>query len=104
MSTIRMSEEINHNRRRFCGTAAMTIAAAQLGMTAFADAQSNNAKPAAATTIKPRTNTSFASLKQIDAKKFSGKYSHRIFKGIGHNVPEEAPQEFAKAVLDVDGY
>jgi pimeloyl-ACP methyl ester carboxylesterase len=38
------------------------------------------------------------------AKKFSGKYSHRIFEGIGHNVPEEAPQAFAKAVVDVDGY
>jgi pimeloyl-ACP methyl ester carboxylesterase len=38
------------------------------------------------------------------AKKFSGKYSHRIFKGIGHNVPQEAPEAFAKAVIDVDGY
>jgi pimeloyl-ACP methyl ester carboxylesterase len=38
------------------------------------------------------------------AKQFSGKYSHRIFKGIGHNVPQEAPQAFAKAVVDVDGY
>jgi pimeloyl-ACP methyl ester carboxylesterase len=38
------------------------------------------------------------------AKQFSGKYSHRIFNGIGHNVPQEAPQAFAKAVVDVDGY
>ena len=38
------------------------------------------------------------------ARKFSGKYSHRIFKGIGHNVPQEAPQAFAKAVVEVDGY
>ena len=38
------------------------------------------------------------------AKKFSGKYSHRILKGIGHNVPQEAPEAFAKAVVDVDGY
>jgi pimeloyl-ACP methyl ester carboxylesterase len=36
--------------------------------------------------------------------KFSGKYSHRIFKGIGHNVPQEAPQPFAQAVIDVDAY
>jgi len=36
------------------------------------------------------------------AKKFSGKYSHRILKGIGHNVPQEAPEAFAKAVIDVD--
>ena len=38
------------------------------------------------------------------AKKFSGKYSHRILKDIGHNVPQEAPQAFAKAVIDVDSY
>jgi pimeloyl-ACP methyl ester carboxylesterase len=39
------------------------------------------------------------------AKKFSGKYSHRLIKGgIGHNLPQEAPQAFAKAVLDVDRY
>lgn len=37
------------------------------------------------------------------ARKFTGKYSHRIVKGIGHNVPQEAPQEFAQAVIDVDG-
>ena len=35
------------------------------------------------------------------AKKFVGKYSHRILRGIGHNVPQEAPQAFAKAILDV---
>ncbi|MGZ3533261.1 MAG: alpha/beta fold hydrolase [Vulcanimicrobiaceae bacterium] len=34
--------------------------------------------------------------------KFSGKYSHRILKGIGHDVPQEAPQAFAKAIVDVD--
>ena len=49
-----MSEEINHDRRRFCGTAAMTLGAAQ--------------------------------------------------GGIGHNLPQEAPQAFAKAVVDVDGH
>jgi pimeloyl-ACP methyl ester carboxylesterase len=38
------------------------------------------------------------------AKLFSGKYSHRILEGIGHNVPQEAPQAFAKAIVDVDGY
>jgi pimeloyl-ACP methyl ester carboxylesterase len=36
--------------------------------------------------------------------KFSGKYSHRILQGIGHNVPQEAPQAFARAVAEVDGY
>jgi pimeloyl-ACP methyl ester carboxylesterase len=35
------------------------------------------------------------------AKKFSGKYSHRTIKGgIGHNLPQEAPQAFADAVID----
>src|ERR1700716_1395464 len=39
------------------------------------------------------------------AKMFSGKYSHRtITGGIGHNLPQEAPQAFAEAVIDVDGY
>jgi pimeloyl-ACP methyl ester carboxylesterase len=39
-----------------------------------------------------------------DARHFSGKISHRIFQGIGHNVPQAAPQAFAKAVVDVDGF
>ena len=39
------------------------------------------------------------------AKKFSGKYAHRIIEGgIGHNLPQEAPQAFADAVIEVDGY
>jgi pimeloyl-ACP methyl ester carboxylesterase len=39
------------------------------------------------------------------AKKFSGKYSYRLIKGgIGHNLPQGAPQAFAQAVVDVDGY
>jgi pimeloyl-ACP methyl ester carboxylesterase len=38
------------------------------------------------------------------AKKFSGKYTHRtITGGIGHNLPQEAPQAFARAVIDVAG-
>ena len=39
------------------------------------------------------------------AKKFTGKYSHRVITGgVGHNLPQEAPQAFAQAVVDVDGY
>jgi pimeloyl-ACP methyl ester carboxylesterase len=38
------------------------------------------------------------------AGKFSGKYRHRLITGgIGHNLPQEAPQAFAQAVLDVAG-
>ena len=67
MDTIKMSEDINHHRRRFLGTAAMTIAAAQLVMTGSARAQPGNARPAVLPAIKPGTNTSFGPLKQIDA-------------------------------------
>jgi pimeloyl-ACP methyl ester carboxylesterase len=35
------------------------------------------------------------------AKKFSGKYSHQTIKGgIGHNLPQEAPQAFVEAVME----
>ena len=37
------------------------------------------------------------------AKKYTGKYSHRVLKGIGHNVPQEAPSAFAQAIIDVGG-
>src|SRR2546425_1062609 len=57
-----MSEEINHDRRRLLGTAVLTVAAAELAMLGSADAQPGKINP-----IKPGTNTSFASLKQIDA-------------------------------------
>jgi pimeloyl-ACP methyl ester carboxylesterase len=67
MDTIKMSEDINHHRRRFLGTAAMTIAAAQLVMTGSARAQPGSARPAVLPAIKPGTNTSFGPLKQIDA-------------------------------------
>jgi pimeloyl-ACP methyl ester carboxylesterase len=55
-------QEIDCDRRRILGIAAMTIAAAELGMTGSATAQSRKIEP-----IKPGANTSFASLKQIDA-------------------------------------
>jgi hypothetical protein len=35
--------------------------------------------------------------------KFSGKRMHRIVKGIGHNPPQEAPQAFTEAIVEVDG-
>ncbi|MFC3814961.1 alpha/beta fold hydrolase [Lysobacter sp. GCM10012299] len=37
------------------------------------------------------------------AKRFTGKYQHRLLTGgIGHNPPQEAPREFAQAVIDAD--
>jgi pimeloyl-ACP methyl ester carboxylesterase len=39
------------------------------------------------------------------AGKFSGRYQHRTLKGgIGHNLPQEAPQAFAQAVVDVNSF
>jgi pimeloyl-ACP methyl ester carboxylesterase len=39
------------------------------------------------------------------ARKFSGKYAHRIITGgVGHNLPQEAPQAFAQAIVDVDHF
>jgi pimeloyl-ACP methyl ester carboxylesterase len=58
-------DEIDHHRRRLLSAAAATIAAPFVGV-GSADAQSATTKPALST-IKPGTNTSFASLKQIDA-------------------------------------
>jgi pimeloyl-ACP methyl ester carboxylesterase len=38
------------------------------------------------------------------AQKFAGRYEHRLIEGgIGHNLPQEAPSAFAKAVMDVSG-
>jgi pimeloyl-ACP methyl ester carboxylesterase len=39
------------------------------------------------------------------AKKFIGKYEHRtVGGGVGHNLPQEAPEEFAKAIEDIDSW
>ena len=174
-----MPSQINQFRRRFLGTAAMTLAAGRLGLFDVGHAQSGTTMPVGSS----RTHTSFASLKQIGAgalfddatfdrtvasfdtpdhvsivihnyrwrlglaegepaydslenrlatapvitvrtitlegdangaphpapaayaAKFSSKYVHRnLTGGIGHNLPQEAPQAFAAAVLDVDAF
>jgi len=64
MPANKMYEEIDHHRRLFFGAAAMTIAAAQFGVIGSTQAET---KPTALPAIKPGTNTSFGSLKQIDA-------------------------------------
>ena len=39
------------------------------------------------------------------ATKFSGTYTHRtISGGIGHNLPQEAPDKFVEAIIDADGF
>jgi pimeloyl-ACP methyl ester carboxylesterase len=184
MSAIKVSEQVNHDRRRFLRNAAMTFAAAEFATIGSADAQSSKTNPAKVPPIKPGTNTrplspqaelgwwyqyyfddatfdrtaeSFNNPDHVSivihnyrwrlslakgepryddleqklfegpviavpaititsdfdgptadgtsyAKLFSRKYSHRILDGIAHNVPQEAPQAFAQAVVDVDGY
>jgi pimeloyl-ACP methyl ester carboxylesterase len=67
MSTIKIPEEIDHNRRSFCGTTAIAVAAAHLGIFGSKEARADELKPTGATASKPDTNTSFGPLKQINA-------------------------------------
>jgi pimeloyl-ACP methyl ester carboxylesterase len=62
-----VSEEISYDRRRFLGTAAMAIAALELGLVGSARGDSSAMNRADATPVKPGTNSSFGALKQIDA-------------------------------------
>jgi pimeloyl-ACP methyl ester carboxylesterase len=61
-----MSNKIRYDRRRFLGTAVMTIAATKLVNIGSATAQASQVNPTKATPIKAGTNQSFAPLKQID--------------------------------------
>jgi pimeloyl-ACP methyl ester carboxylesterase len=60
-------EKIDQLRRSFFGAAAMTVAAAEFVINGPANAQPGKTEPEGTRAIKPATNTSFASLKQIDA-------------------------------------
>ena len=62
-----MPEQLDSGRRRFFGTAAMTIAAAQLVLHGSAEAQPGKAKADDLPKIRRGEHTSFASLKHIDA-------------------------------------
>lgn len=68
-----MPNTINPNRRRFLGIVAMTAAAAQFARIGFANAQSD--QTADLSNITPGTNTSFSSLRQIDAGVLSVGYA-----------------------------
>ena len=59
-----MSDDMNHGRRVFCSNAALTFAAAQVGLAAVAHAQTGKTTKAA---VKPGAHTSFAAIKQIKA-------------------------------------
>jgi pimeloyl-ACP methyl ester carboxylesterase len=62
-----MPEQINQRRRRLFGTAAMGVAVAQLGLMDSASAQSGKTTPPKVPVLKPGTNASFKSMKQIKA-------------------------------------
>lgn len=62
-----MAEEINQRRRRLFGTAAMTVAASQLGLMDSAAAQSDKTTLSTVPAINPGTKASFKSLKQVNA-------------------------------------
>src|SRR4051794_4790956 len=61
-----MSHRIDPSRRRFLGTAAVTLAAAPFAMSGTLFAQSGDVKPAGGA-VRPGAHTSFAALKQVDA-------------------------------------
>jgi len=62
-----MSNEIQNSRRRFLSTAAITIAASQLGILGSAIAKSTTGIPANANAFKSGANASFDNIKQIKA-------------------------------------
>jgi pimeloyl-ACP methyl ester carboxylesterase len=54
-------------------------------------------------TLEGDANGAFHPDPSAYAGKFSGRYEHRTLEGgIGHNLPQEAPEAFAQAVIDVD--
>jgi len=87
MSTIDTSEQIDHHRRHFFGTAAVTVAAAQLGMIGAAQAQANAPKLAQLPTVTAGAHTSLGPLKQVDSGELSIGYA------------EAGPAEGAPVVL-----
>jgi pimeloyl-ACP methyl ester carboxylesterase len=70
-----MLEAIHQDRRVFLRTAAISMVAAQFGTMAATSAQSRNSRLASVPPIKPGTNTSFSSLKQVDAGLLSVGYA-----------------------------
>jgi pimeloyl-ACP methyl ester carboxylesterase len=64
MDKMKTSKHIDRHRRLFVGTAALAVAAAQLGMIDAVEAQPAKAK---LPSVKPGSHTSFGPLKQIDA-------------------------------------
>src|SRR6202047_3078216 len=62
-----MSDQISHQRRRFFGAAAVTLAATQFALRASAEAQTLAQNGAEKRPVKAGSNTAFPALKQINA-------------------------------------
>jgi hypothetical protein len=132
---MRLTESNWISRRRLLAMGGLSSGAALLGQgRAFANALGD--APSGVNSSTNMGNTSFASLKQIDAGLLDVGYAedgpangpavillqgwpydifsyvdvapllaakgYRVIGGIGHNLPQEAPQAFAQAVIDVD--
>src|ERR1700724_1082330 len=69
-----MSEELNHNRR-FLRNATVALAAGELATIGSAVAQSSQTSSAPVPQIRPGTNTSFGSLKRVNAGVLSIAYA-----------------------------
>jgi pimeloyl-ACP methyl ester carboxylesterase len=73
MNPFKKPEDINHQRRRFLSTAAIAFSATQFGM--LAKAESTSVAAAELPAVSPETNTSFSSMKQVDAGLLSVGYA-----------------------------
>lgn len=84
----------------------MAITAAQFGMLGSAKAETSSETATEIPPVKPGTNTSFISMKQIDAGLLNVGYAEagpaHDPAVILHNIPQEAPQAFAQAVIAAD--
>ena len=132
---IKLPEEINHQRRRFFGNAAMDDATFARTAASFAnpdhvaivihncrwrlgladrerqydDLEKRLAAAPVITvpaiTLEGDANGAPHPDPAAYRNKFSGKYASRVIRGgIGHNLPQEARQAFAQAVIDVNGF
>ena len=64
---LELLEEMDYSRRDFLGVVTMSLAAAEFGVFGSTGTQSSNTIRTGVITVKPRTNASFGTLKQIDA-------------------------------------
>lgn len=39
-----------------------------------------------------------------DSNRFTGRHENRVVPNVGHNLPQEAPEAFASAVLDINAW